>query len=395
MKNRGKTKTLRGGVALLFLLTLGLTLGFSDGSAALTLGKLVQKQARRWHPTKTPADTQFVGAQACAECHKSKVTAQAQTQMGMAMEAVATSKVLTSHPLLTFRHGSYTYEIKRQGNQSIYTVSDGKETLTLPILYAFGQGKAGQTYLLQYEDAYYESLVSFYNDIQGLDFTVGAPHEPPTSLKAALGRRISPNETKNCFACHSTGAVKGGQLQPETMTHGIRCETCHGPGGEHISAAKATQPSAKAIFNPARLSGDEISQDFCASCHRGNEEFALLRTLEINNVRFQPYRIFHSKCYSDDKRISCIACHNPHEALRTDAAYYDAKCLKCHQTNNPAANGKTTAASAGEKPTEKACKVDTKNCASCHMPKVSPPGAHFDFTDHFIRIAKPNETYRN
>jgi hypothetical protein len=386
MIDRGKTKTLRGAALILFLLVLV----FCYGADSVTLGQ--KPSARRWHPTKTPANTQFVGAQACAECHQSRVAAQAQTQMGMAMEAIASSKVLKGHPLLTFRNGNYTYEIKRQGNQSSYTVTDGKETITLPILYAFGQGKAGQTYLLQYEDAYYESLVSFYNDIQGLDFTVGAAHEAPTSLMAALGRRISPNETKNCFACHSTGAVIGGQLQPATMTHGIRCETCHGPGGEHVTAAKAKQPSAKAIFNPAQLSGDELSQDFCAACHRGNEEFSLLRSLEINNVRFQPYRIFHSKCYSDDKRISCTACHNPHEQLREDAAYYDAKCLKCHQsTGKPA----TASAKSGEKPTEKACKAGTKDCASCHMPKVAPPGAHFNFTDHFIRIAKPNEAYRN
>lgn len=384
MKDRRNTKLLRGSVLFLFLLLSCL----SYGSTALTLGQKLA--ARRWHPTKTPANTQFVGAQACAECHKNRVASQAQTQMGMAMEAITDSKVLTGHPQLTFRHGKYTYEIQRKGNQSIYSVTDGKETISLPIQYAFGQGKAGQTYLLQYEDAYYESLVSFYSDIKGLDFTVGASHEPPASLKAALGRRISANETKNCFACHSTGAIVGGQLQPATMTHGIRCETCHGPGGEHIVLAKAKQPNPKAIFNPAALSGDELSQDFCASCHRGNEEFALLRSMEINNVRFQPYRIFHSKCYSDDKRISCTACHDPHEPMKEEAAYYDAKCLKCHQTS-----GKPAAASAGEKPTEKACKVETKNCTSCHMPKVSPPGAHFDFTDHFIRIAKPNETYRN
>jgi hypothetical protein len=28
---------------------------------------------------------------------------------------------------------------------------------------------------------------------------------------------------------------------------------------------------------------------------------------------------------------------------------------------------------------------------TCHMPKVDLPGMHADFTDHWIRIAKPNE----
>jgi hypothetical protein len=40
-----------------------------------------------------------------------------------------------------------------------------------------------------------------------------------------------------------------------------------------------------------------------------------------------------------------------------------------------------------------ACKVATKDCVSCHMPKLGPPAAHFKFTDHYIRIVKPKETY--
>ena len=36
---------------------------------------------------------------------------------------------------------------------------------------------------------YYESLVSYYNEMQGLDFTIGAPRTVPESLLKALGRR--------------------------------------------------------------------------------------------------------------------------------------------------------------------------------------------------------------
>jgi hypothetical protein len=29
------------------------------------------------------------------------------------------------------------------------------------------------------------------------------------------------------------------------------------------------------------------------------------------------------------------------------------------------------------------------------MPKIEPPGAHFKFTDHYIRIVRQNEVYQN
>jgi hypothetical protein len=92
---------------------------------------------------------------------------------------------------LNFKQGPYLYSIERQGDQSIYSVTDGKETIALPILYAFGQGKIAQTYVFQYMGKFYESRVSFYNRINGLDLTIGAAPSIPTSIDSALGRVLS------------------------------------------------------------------------------------------------------------------------------------------------------------------------------------------------------------
>ena len=59
--------------------------------------------------------------------------------MSIAMEPIAESKVLSKNPRLTMQVGAYTYEIKRNGKQSFYSVTDGKDTISLPILYAFGE----------------------------------------------------------------------------------------------------------------------------------------------------------------------------------------------------------------------------------------------------------------
>src|SRR5215204_3017598 len=286
---------------------------------------------RRWNPRRVPVDTVFVGDQACGECHKKHFASHGQSGMAEAMEPVAGSKVLTANPQLSMRVGPYTYEIKRNGRQSFYSVTDGKDTVSYPIVYALGQGKMGQTYVLERDGKFYESLVSFYSEPKALDFTIGAPRDTPKSLNDAVGRLLSANEVASCFSCHATGAVTGGsQLHLDKLAHGVRCEACHGPGGQHIAAVKAGETPAKSIYNPGLLGGDELTQQFCASCHRGADEFSLLKSMEINNVRFQPYRIFNSKCYSDEREISCIACHDPHEPLREDAAYYDKKCLACH-----------------------------------------------------------------
>lgn len=340
---------------------------------------------KRWNPRRVPPGTVFIGDQACGECHKKHFASHSHSGMAVAMEPIAGSKVLSENPQLTMRVGPYSYEIKRSGKESFYSVTDGKDTISLSILYAFGEGKMGQTYMLQHQGKFYESLVSFYKEPKGLDFTIGAPREVPKLLTDAVGRALSANEVSSCFSCHATGAVIGGQLRLENFVHGVRCESCHGPGGGHIAAVKAGEPGAMGIFNPGLLSGDELTQQFCAACHRGAEEFSLLKSMEINNVRFQPYRIFNSKCYSDDRNISCTACHNPHEPLREDPAYYDKRCLECHTLKSkPAKTGDGIS-----------CPVAEKNCTSCHMPKIDIPAAHFKFTDHYIRIVRPGEKYPN
>jgi Zn finger protein HypA/HybF involved in hydrogenase expression len=338
-----------------------------------------------------PPNVEFVGDRVCAGCHQKQGALYSHSPMGLAMESVVDSRVLVANPVLTFRHGPYSYLIKRRDKQSFYSVSDGKESLTVPVLYAVGQGKAGQTYVLQYQEELYESLVSFYKEIGGLDFTVGTANNVPASLKEALGRRLSENEIKNCFGCHSSKSISDGKINFEKVIPGIRCETCHGPGGPHVAAIQSGEPGAKLIFNPQRLSGDQLSQEFCSACHRTTNDFEKLRSLQLNNVRFQPYRIFYSKCYSDDRRIACTACHNPHEPVKEDITYYDDKCLACHARLSKG-QAKAIPSTQGLAPS---CKVGTKDCGSCHMQKIEPPQAHFKFTDHYIRIVKSGATYPN
>src|SRR5260370_3838390 len=52
----------------------------------------------------------------------------------------------------------------------------------------------------------------------------------------------------------------------------------------------------------------------------------------MNNVRFQPYRIFTSKGHDpNDSHFACTACHDPHQDLQRGEAKYDARCTVCHE----------------------------------------------------------------
>ena len=308
------------------------------------------------------------------------------------MQMVEVADILRAYPKLAFKSGKFSYTLEYRGKDTLYSVTDGTSTLTETILYAMGQGKAGQTYVYRHGGEYYESRVSFYRTIKGLDITIG--HTPPTDdtpIVDALGRHTASDEIRDCFGCHTTAAVVDSKVRTDLMVPGVNCESCHGPGSAHVASMNAGTLDDLKIFNPGKLSGDEISQEFCGKCHRSAETVLFMPNHgSINNVRWQPYRLFGAKCYSDDKRISCVGCHDPHTSLQQEPSFYDAKCLSCHQQKGKAA---VPVADGTPAPSDPPCPVETKNCVTCHMPKFELPGAHLKFTDHRIRIAKPGDPY--
>src|SRR5438067_1175049 len=143
-----------------------------------------------FRPRKELAGEGFIGPQACASCHAEKSSLYSQTAMGRSLQKPVESAVLRTHPRMTFRTGGFSYEIVSDSRQSVYRVTDGKEILDEPILYAFGDAHVAQTYVFRHGGKLFEGRVSYYAAIDGLDWTVGdALHSPP-SLKEAAGRDI-------------------------------------------------------------------------------------------------------------------------------------------------------------------------------------------------------------
>ena len=88
------------------------------------------------------------------------------------------------------------------------------------------------------------------------------------------------------------------------------------------------------IFDPRRLTPSD-SVDFCGACHRTWWDVSSNMDIGILNLRFAPYRLEKSRCWGKgDRRITCVACHDPHKPLAEDPAFYDQRCLACHATKN-------------------------------------------------------------
>jgi hypothetical protein len=298
--------------------------------------------------------------------------------MAQALVPVAQCEILQRNPELAFRESGYESRITRDGDRSVLTVKGGGETLTSTLLWAFGRGQAGQTYVYERGGTYYESRVSFFNALHALDLTMGAQGKPK-DIEDAAGRRMGGRDTFDCFACHSRGARVENGLHLESVAPGVGCESCHGPTEKHVAAVRSGDPVAAKMPRLAGSTAEEMS-DMCGRCHRTWSQIAMNGPRGVLNVRFQPYRLTNSRCYdTGDKRIRCSACHDPHAPLETVAARYDVSCGACHSA---ALHTRT-------------CTVAKQNCVTCHMPKIELPGAHARFTDHQIRIVRASDPYPN
>jgi cytochrome c554/c'-like protein len=354
-----------------------------------------------FRPRSEVVGEKFIGSTACTKCHREKSQSYSHTAMANALTAAVQSKILQSHPRMTFRIGTYSYEIVNDSGEYLYRVTDGKETVSEPLLYAFGNAHVAQTYIFRHNGKLFESRLSYYSAMDGLDWTVGDALQPPSNLEAALGRDISGDEARNCFSCHGTAAVVNTKLELANLVPGVTCEACHGPGEKHSVAKLLDAEVVSPIFNPKTLDPETLSQEFCGACHRGVDTVAMMPDLGgINNVRFQPYRLYNSRGHDPkDPHLACTACHDPHLDLNQQEAANDANCKVCHELNpakraaRTSQNANTSRKESGSSSTGKKCPVGNDRCVSCHMLKVELPGAHFKFTDHRIRIARPGEPY--
>lgn len=209
-----------------------------------------------------------------------------------------------------------------------------------------------------------------------------------------------------CASCHSTNLQKN--YNPDTEIYNttyssinVSCESCHGPGKQHISyvngdAYKNGKETGGAYLQLSKASGQLSEINTCATCHAlksdlsanriQSNEFLDNHIPEIPNVEhFHPdgqvkdesyiYTSFlQSKMFHRD--VKCSNCHQPHSGKLILPG--NQLCGQCHSKSydNPAHtfHPLNTAAS---------------DCKSCHMPGKTFMGNDFRH-DHSFRIPRPD-----
>jgi tetratricopeptide (TPR) repeat protein len=186
---------------------------------------------------------------------------------------------------------------------------------------------------------------------------------------------------------------------------GINCETCHGPGAEHVrtftAAPKDAAPKELGLIRTKTMTHEQRS-DMCASCHarivpltatfRPGDRFfdhfdlGALESGEFypdgrdlgENYTFTTWRL--SRC-AQSGQLDCVTCHTSSGRYRFRADEdANAACSPCHAEKVRAPRRHTHHRDGSA----------ASRCVSCHMPRTE--FARMVRSDHSMRAPSPAAT---
>jgi hypothetical protein len=327
-----------------------------------------------------PPPTAFAGDASCTACHREQAAHYAETAHHFTSQwpgahSVA-GKFTAGSNILHTALPDLTYVMSQDQDkflESAVMQSAGAAPITYaePIDIVVGAGRKGQTYLFWRDDQLFELPVSYWP--QSSQWTYSPGYQDGT---INFDRAIAPR----CLECHASFfqslAPPDNRFNKASLTLGITCERCHGPGQKHValysSGAAVPAGASKAIVNLAKLSR-ERQLDLCSLCHAGSvKPLAPAMTFRAGDdiTKFlkipdpgpnvvvdvhgnQMELLRRSRCFRSSQ-MTCSTCHNVH-LPQQDAAAYSPTCLSCHKAQQ-CGKFKTLGAQI------------TKNCVDCHMP---------------------------
>ncbi|MEJ2491048.1 MAG: multiheme c-type cytochrome [Desulfuromonadales bacterium] len=375
---------------------------------------------------------EYVGLQACRNCHKEEVRRWTGSHHALAMQEATEETVLGRFDGRTFRYGSVTSTFfKRDNDFMVRTDGPDGNLQDFVIKYTFGVTPL-QQYLVEFPGGRLQALGVAWDSRPANQGGQRWFHLYPerTIEHGDELHWTSWRQTWNfmCAECHSTHLNKNYdpvQHRYDTTWSEINvsCEACHGPASEHVlwgSRAEGWQAIDAAgnkglthllderqgvswVFDSAsgepkpsrqRKTGKEIQ--VCAACHsrraqmfeddRHGQPFmeSFLPALLEEDLYFVDGQIKDEvyvygsflQSHMFNAGVTCSNCHDPHDlTLRKPG---NDLCLQCH-----ARDPYQTAKHHFHKP-----KSEGSQCVNCHMPArlymvVDPR------RDHSFRVPRP------
>jgi tetratricopeptide (TPR) repeat protein len=375
--------------------------------AALWVAPLFEQQPAR--------PTGYSGSEVCRPCHEEFYAKWAQSHHGRAMQpftAELARTQLTEQPG-DISIGAYRYRVELSDSGGSLVENGPQGGRRYPIQHALG-GKNVFYFLTKLERGRLQTLPVAYDVARKEWFDTSASgmrHFNDVREEQVFWREYPYTFNSSCHGCHvsqlSTNYDRATDSYATSWAEpGINCETCHGPGEEHVREAQA-HPEAENLKSVRIIRyGSDLTpaqrNDSCAQCHAkmspvtssfrpGERFFDHFDLVTLENPDFYPDGRDLGENYTQTQwlmnpcarsgRLECIHCHTSSGRYRfTAEERANDSCMPCHEdkvrdasahTRHPAGN-------------------PANRCISCHMPVTE--FARMRRSDHSFRPPAPAAT---
>jgi formate-dependent nitrite reductase cytochrome c552 subunit len=154
----------------------------------------------------------------------------------------------------------------------------------------------------------------------------------------------------SCGPCHTTGYKPTGHqdglpgIVGTWAEPGIKCERCHGPGGNHVQ-------------NPYGVAMQiDRDSELCGQCHlRGSAE-----AINAKGGFIRHHEQYEEMLQTKHRALTCVTCHDPHKGViqgrKTDTATVRVECQSCHFQQEQFQKSEVM--------------MQMVSCIDCHMPRI-------------------------
>lgn len=313
---------------------------------------------------------EFVDSKSCMECHQSEYQQWTNSHHDLAMDHAGPETVLGDFNNTSFEHfGETSLFFKKNGNFYVNTRgADGKKN-DFEVKYTFGVSPL-QQYLIEFPKGRLQCL-SIAWDTQKKEWFHLYPNERIGSQDSLHWTQLYQRWNFMCAECHSTKLEKNYDLVTDsynTTWHEIDvgCQSCHGPGSEHIKWARSYELKSDDISDELmgvlanmgllvnyRKDNPNIENESCARCHslrnpvspmfkHGDSYYDHYRVETLRENLYFPDGQIKDEVYvygsflqskMHQAGIRCTDCHNPHTAQTL--APGNMLCVTCHNKEPP------------------------------------------------------------
>ena len=371
---------------------------------------------------------QYVGRQACIECHLNEYTQWTGSDHDLAMQPANDSTVLGNFNNQTIEYNGITHKLYRKDDKFfVYTDGENGEMEEFEVKYTFGYYPL-QQYLVEFDKGRLQTLPLTWNSKDNAWYHMANEIYKDEIIEHNNWLHWT-NQAQNwnsmCADCHSTNLVKGYDVDHDSYNTtwneiDVSCEACHGPASKHLEwAAKAEYARNEhnnygLVVQTSNIDNKQYT-DLCVRCHtrRGtvsdfkhsadiyNHTIPNLPTGENYHIDGQildedyVYGSFtQSKMFMQN--VQCNDCHDVHSTRRH---FEDNRlCTQCHRADDYDTYNHHFHKNFGEQGNAVIADDGVKfevgegtRCINCHMPAQFYMGVDYR-NDHSIRIPRPDLT---